>query len=62
MTTGDLMVGALIALMVIGAIAWLWHERRKGRNSCGCNCPGCSRAPVLVTIEDEDSCDCCKKN
>jgi len=63
MTTGDLLVGTAIALWAAAAILTLWHNRRKGKNSCGCNCPGCSsgRSPnVIVEIEDSDS--CCKKN
>jgi hypothetical protein len=62
MTLGDIAVGALIAAWAIGAILILVRNRRRGRNSCGCNCMGCpsARRPN-VTIEDGDECDCCKK-
>jgi len=57
MTTGDLIVGGVIALMVIGAILVLIRNRKQGRNSCGCKCSGCcgNRTPN-VTI-DEETCD-----
>lgn len=54
MTTGDLIVGAVIALMVIAAIASIVHGRRKGKNSCGCNCGCCPKGPSLVTIDEGD--------
>lgn len=62
MTTGDLIVGALIALLIVGAIAWIWHDKRKGKSTCGCNCSGCSKSPNLVAIDEGDTCDCCKKD
>jgi len=62
MTAGDLIVGGLIVLMVVGAMAVLWYNRKKGRNSCGCNCSGCSKAGCcgqsMVAIDDgSDSCE-----
>jgi len=61
MTTGDLIVGGVIALMVIGAILVLIRNRKLGRNSCGCKCSGCcgSRSPNVII--EEENCDC-KKN
>lgn len=64
MTTGDLIVGGFIAIWILAAILVLVRNRRKGKNSCGCNCSGCSsanRAPNVV-IEEESCCECCKKN
>ena len=61
MTAGDLIVGALIIAMIAGAVATLIHNRRKGKNNCGCNCSGCPRKPSMVTIDEGDSCDHCKK-
>ncbi|MBR4685763.1 hypothetical protein PED39_07970 [Methanomassiliicoccales archaeon LGM-RCC1] len=63
MSSGDLIVIAVISLMVIGAILVLWNNYRKGRNSCGCNCSGCPRSATCKSpnVEIED-CDCCKKN
>ncbi len=62
MTWGDLVVGGVILLWIAIAVYVLVRNRRKGKNSCGCNCPGCSagRSPN-VTIQEEDTCDCCKK-
>lgn len=66
MNGADLIVIAVLALMVLGAIASLWYSRKKGRNSCGCNCSGCHRkhdcGSSIVTIEGDTSEDCCKKN
>ena len=66
MSSGDLIVIAVISLMVIGAVLVLWNNHRKGKSSCGCNCSGCSQSATCrspnVTIEDNESCDCCKKN
>ncbi len=65
MSTGDLIVIAVISLMVIAAIASIWNNRRKGRSSCGCNCCGCPKAGSCkasnVTIEDAESCECRRK-
>ncbi len=35
---GNLVVGAIIALIVIAAIAYIVDQRRKGIGSCGCKC------------------------
>jgi len=66
MSTGDLVVGAIIALLAIGAIYVLWNNHRKGKSSCGCNCSGCSKTGSCdscnVTIDENETCDCCKKD
>ncbi len=63
MTPGDLQVFAVIALMVIGAIVVLVRNRLRGKNSCGCNCPGCPGKKSMVVITDiSNPCDCCKKH
>lgn len=35
-------VAAAVVLVVLGAAYWIYRDRRKGRNSCGCSCSGCS--------------------
>jgi len=67
MSNGDLIVIGIVVALVAMAIASLWYSRKKGKSSCGCNCSGCSGASACgrspnVTIEDEESCECCKKN
>jgi hypothetical protein len=61
MTTGDLIVGAIIAILIIGALAWIWHDRKKGKKCFGCNCSQCPETPNLVRIDEEETCECCKK-
>jgi len=61
MTTGDLIVGAIIIALVIGAIAIMWNNHRKGKSSCGCNCSGCHKTGAPNVAIDEE-CDCCKKD
>lgn len=51
---GNLVVGALIALMIVAAIAYMVMQKRKGINSCGCKCCNCcGKAP-------EDCGACCQ--
>ena len=66
MSAGDLLVGAVIALLMIGAVYVLWKDHRKGKCSCGCNSSCCSKAGSCglnkVTIEEDGPCDHCKKD
>jgi len=66
MSSADLIVIAIITAMAIGAIYVLWSNHRKGRSSCGCNCSGCSKACTrrasVVRVEDDETCDCCRKD
>jgi len=65
MSVGDLIVIGIIAALALGAVFVLWNDHRKGRSSCGCNCSGCSKSKScgspIVKIDDENSCNCCKK-
>ena len=57
MTSGDLIVAAVIVLLVVGAVAWLVYSKKKGKSSCGCDCSackGCGKSNV-----DIDECNCC---
>jgi len=61
MSAGDLAVGGIILLWVAGAVYILLRNKRKGRSSCGCNCPGCAKGNAPnVTIEEECTCGCRK--
>lgn len=63
MSTVDLLIGGIIAMWIALAIYSIIRNKRNGRNSCGCNCSGCSCAKSPnVTIESEETCDCCRKN
>ncbi len=55
--SNDIVVGALIALMVIGSLSYLWYQRRKGLCSCGCkDCCRCkSPSGCNVTIDESES-------
>lgn len=65
MTTGDIVVAAIIAAMAVGAILVLWYNHRKGKNNCGCNCSGCPGSKtcktINVKIDDDETCECCNK-
>ena len=54
--SNDLVVGALVALMAAGAVAYLVIQRRRGVSSCGCK--GCTRCKAgcrtNVTVDEED--------
>ena len=39
---GSIVVIAVIALMVIGAIYSMFREKKKGKSSCSCGCGGCA--------------------
>ena len=54
--SNDLVVGAVIALMVAGAVAYLVIQRRRGVSSCGCKtCTHCrSGCRSNVTVDEED--------
>ena len=65
MSSGDIIVTAIILALIACALFSIWHSKRRGKNSCGCNCPGCSKASACnspnVVIEDEETCDHCQK-
>ena len=62
MNGATLAVVAIIAVLIIGAIAVLINNRRKGKSSCGCNCTHCTRCGGQnVIIPENDESDSCKK-
>ena len=65
MSSGDLIVLAIVIALAAGAIYVLWNNHRKGKSSCGCNCSGCSKAgqcgSAVIPVEGNNTCDCCKK-
>lgn len=46
---------ALVVIVVIGAAYIVYNDRRKGKNSCGCNCSECGTACAspMVDISEE---------
>jgi len=65
MSSGDLIVLAIVIALAAGAVFVLWNNHRKGKGSCGCNCSGCSGSKTcgspIVPTDEERTCDCCKK-
>lgn len=57
---GNLIVGAVVILLIAGAIGYLYWQRKKGVSSCGCkDCScGCGKN---VQIEGENAPECCQK-
>ena len=41
MTWIDYVIIAVLAVAVLGIIAYLVKEKRKGKSGCGCGCGGC---------------------
>ena len=54
MSAGTIIVAAFILLLAVSAAAVLLRDRARGKNSCGCNCKGCSGTNVTIG-EDGDS-------
>ncbi len=51
MSTGDIIVLAVIALVIVAAVLIIVHDHRSGKCACGCKeCGGCCNC---VEIEDE---------
>ncbi len=65
MSSGDLIVLAIVIALAAGAVFVLWNNHRKGRGSCGCNCSGCPSSKTcgspIVPSDEKKTCDCCKK-
>ncbi len=52
---GNLVVGAVVVLLIVAAIACLIRQKRKGIGCCGCSgCRGCCR-------NCDEECDCQEK-
>lgn len=54
---GNLVVGAVIVILVVGAIAYLAWQKKRGINSCGCKDCGCCNSASNCEIQQ----DCCEK-
>lgn len=49
---GDILVGSLIAVAALGALAYIIGQRKRGKRCCGCSgCNGCKPKNDIVTIE-----------
>lgn len=59
MSGGDIIVLAVVLLLISLALTVVIRNLIKGRNSCGCNCPGCTRKLTcrhcMVRIDEEES-------
>ena len=44
----DYVIIAVLAVLVLGIIAYLVKEKRKGKSGCGCGCGGCPHANACV--------------
>lgn len=59
MSGGDIIVLAVVLLMISVALAVVIRNLIKKRNSCGCNCPGCTRKLTcrhcMVQIDEGNS-------
>lgn len=52
---GNLVVGAVVVLLIVAAVACLIRQKRKGIGCCGCSgCRGCYR-------NCDEECDCQEK-
>ncbi len=63
--SSDIVVAVVVVLLVAGSVAYMIHQRRNGKSSCGCSgcnaCKGCKPGANVVNVED-NTCDCCKKD
>lgn len=59
---GNIVVGSIIVLLVVGAVAVLVRNKLRGKSSCGCSgCSGC-RCCHTKTVESTDGqCEHCSK-
>ncbi len=59
---GNLVVGAIIVLLIIGAVAVLVRNKLRGKSSCGCGgCSGCGCCHTKTVEPTDDQCKCCSK-
>ena len=57
MTFVDYMIIAVLAVAVLGIIAYLVKEKRKGKTGCGCGCGGCPHANACASARAEKPLD-----
>ena len=53
MTFIDYMIIAVLAVAVLGIIAYLVKEKRQGKSGCGCGCGGCPHANACASARAE---------
>lgn len=53
MTFVDYMIIAVLAVAVLGIIAYLVKEKRQGKTGCGCGCGGCPHANACASAKAE---------
>lgn len=57
MTWIDYVIIAVLAVAVLGIIAYLVKEKRKGKSGCGCGCGGCPHANACASRRAEKPLD-----
>ena len=53
MTFIDYMIIAVLAVAVLGIIAYLVKQKRQGKTGCGCGCGGCPHAGACAGAKAE---------
>ena len=43
MTLIDYVIIAFVGALVVGALFVIYNNKKKGKNSCGCDCANCSK-------------------
>ena len=57
MTWIDYVIIAVLAVAVLGIIAYLVKEKRRGKSGCGCGCGGCPHANACASARAEKPVD-----
>ena len=57
MTFIDYMIIAVLAVAVLGIIAYLIKQKRQGKTGCGCGCGGCPHANACASVRAEKPLD-----
>ena len=57
MTWIDYVIIAVLALAVLGIIAYLIKQKRQGKSGCGCGCGGCPHASACASRRAEKPSD-----
>ena len=57
MTWIDYVIIAVLAVAVLGIIAYLIKEKRRGKSGCGCGCGGCPHANACASARAEKPVD-----
>lgn len=52
----DYVIIAVVAVAVVGVVAYLIYNKKKGKNvGCGCGCSGCPNAGACSARKDQTS-------